>query len=268
MLSSSCICVPLRIALSRLANLTLGLGICTLQGPYEKWVKEPDLAIIAPGRPFPSVVVEIGVTEETQELVEILKKWFEGSNGQTKVIIVQVNERPPVTDFLQRDGPVDRETRALYDDNLKRLATRFGARRLGEVQLLRWKSIGMRLVGTLRADINIMSATGHQSFSLGTFALDCPLLPRPVVVGFPISKLDLLSGEYPKEYFYSLDTVRQLWRQFSQERNKLVQTGGVFYLPLADIRQRIHQAMVAYEVQRATYKAKIKMREWGLDVQE
>jgi hypothetical protein len=59
-----------------------------LSGPYVGDRREPDQAITGPEDGYPLVVLELGVNDSTDNLFEAAKKWLEGSEGVTRVVIV------------------------------------------------------------------------------------------------------------------------------------------------------------------------------------
>jgi hypothetical protein len=66
-----------------------------LAGDYDGSTKQADASLTEYEAKWPAVVLEVGISETTSKLYKDAERWLEGSNRQTKlVILVDVQETP------------------------------------------------------------------------------------------------------------------------------------------------------------------------------
>lgn len=51
-------------------------------------VKQPDASLRIPGTKCPIVVLEVGISKDTDKLYEEAQSWLEGSDSDTKLVIL------------------------------------------------------------------------------------------------------------------------------------------------------------------------------------
>jgi hypothetical protein len=123
-------------------NLTIFLD-CSLEGKDGISVKQADASLMG-GAEWPAVVLEVGVSETTNKLYEDARRWLEGSEGNTKlVILVDIQEN-------------NRQT--ISKDNLGLSAAEFQQRRHPELSrhILQWyRSREIRLFGSFHLSVHL-----------------------------------------------------------------------------------------------------------------
>lgn len=74
--------------------MTIFLG-CLLGNEYDGSIKQADASLKKLGSEWPAVVLEVGISESTEKLCEDANRWLNGSDGNTKlVILIDVQEIP------------------------------------------------------------------------------------------------------------------------------------------------------------------------------
>lgn len=76
-------------------KLTIFLVIdCSLDESFGCSVKQPDGSLRTEETECPVIILEVGISETTHKLYEDARRWLEGSNGDTKlVILIDVQEQ-------------------------------------------------------------------------------------------------------------------------------------------------------------------------------
>lgn len=68
---------------------------CLLDSKYDGSIKQADASLMEFEAEWPAVVLEVGISETTEKLCEDVNRWLNGSDGNTKlVILINVQEIP------------------------------------------------------------------------------------------------------------------------------------------------------------------------------